>query len=146
MVGVVPQVEVWGFSKTLGTLGEAAMTAMSADHSKACILADVYHMHKGNSGFRGLKLLGKDSMKVLHINDYPANPTRETITDADRVYPGDGVAPLGRIFRDLDAIGFRGYLSIELFNRAYWKLDAATVLETALGKLRASVRAALSAR
>lgn len=143
-VGVVPQVEVWGFSKTLGTLGEAAMTAISADHPKACILADVYHMHKGGSGFHGLTLLGKDAIKVIHMNDYPANPTREKITDADRVYPGDGVAPLGQIFRALDAIGFRGYLSIELFNKAYWQEDAAKVLGTALGKLRAQVRAALT--
>ena len=86
-IGVVPQVEVWGFSKTLATLGEAAMVAISADHPNACILADVYHMYKGGSGFHGLKLLGKDAMKVIHMNDYPAKPEREKITDADRVYP-----------------------------------------------------------
>lgn len=143
-LGVVPQVEVWGFSKTLGTLGEAAMVAISADHPKACILADVYHMHKGGSGFHGLKLMNANALKVIHLNDYPANPPRDKITDADRVYPGDGVAPLSVIFRDLNAIGFRGFLSIELFNREYWQEDASKVLATALGKLRKQVRAALA--
>jgi sugar phosphate isomerase/epimerase len=142
--GIVPQVEVWGFSKTLQTLGEAAQVAIAADHPKACILADVYHLYKGGSGFHGLKLLSKDALHVIHLNDYPAQPPRDKITDADRVYPGAGVAPLGQIFRDLDAIGFRGMLSIELFNRAYYKEDALTVLQTALGKLRAAVRNALS--
>jgi hypothetical protein len=36
-------------------------------------------------------------------------------------------------------------LSIELFNRAYWSQDALTVLQTALGKLRAQVKSSLAA-
>jgi 2-keto-myo-inositol isomerase len=142
-VGVVPQVEVWGFSKTLGRLGEAAHVAIGADHPRACILADVYHLYKGGSGFHGIKLLGKDAIHVFHVNDYPEKPPRESITDADRVYPGDGVAPLKTLFQDLRAIGFQGMLSIELFNRAYWKQDAATVLKTAIEKLRTVLRASL---
>ena len=141
---VVPQVEVWGFSKCLGRLGEAAQVAISADHPKACILADVYHLYKGGSGFNGVPLLSKNAMHVFHLNDYPANPPRATINDADRVYPGDGIAPLGRLFRDLNAMGFRGMLSIELFNKAYYARDALTVLQTALGKLRAVVKASLA--
>jgi sugar phosphate isomerase/epimerase len=142
--GVVPQAEVWGFSKTLGTLAEAAHVAIAADNPKACILADVYHLYKGGSGFGGLRLLSGDSIHVFHMNDYPADPPRSTITDADRVYPGDGIAPLATLFRDLRAIGFRGMLSIELFNRAYWKEDASTVAETALRKLRAVVKKSLA--
>ena len=137
---VVPQVEVWGFSKTLGTLGEAAQVAIAADHPKACILADVYHLYKGGSGFHGLKLLGKNAFHVIHMNDYPADPPREKINDADRVYPGDGVAPLKEILADLRAIGFDGMLSIELFNRKYWEQDALTVLRTAIEKTRAVVK------
>ncbi len=138
--GVVPQVEVWGFSKTLGNLADAAQVAIAADHPDACVLADVYHLYKGGSGFHGVKLLSRHALHVIHLNDYPADPPRSKINDADRVYPGDGVAPLGQLFRDLNSIGFRGYLSIELFNRAYWNQDAATVLKTALGKLRTVVR------
>ena len=58
------------------------------------------------------------------MNDYPAKPPRSEITDAHRVYPGDGVAPLASMLRDLRRIGFRGVLSLELFNRDYWKQDA----------------------
>jgi 2-keto-myo-inositol isomerase len=141
--GVVPQAEVWGFSKTLTRLGEAALVAIESGHPKACILPDVYHLYKGGSDVTGLKLLNGDAIHVFHLNDYPAEPPREKITDADRVYPGDGVAPLTDVFRHLHAIGYKGVLSIELFNRGYWQQDALTVARTALQKARAAVQKSL---
>src|SRR5205814_967384 len=93
-MGVVPQVELWGFSKTLGRLGEAAFVAVEADHPKACVLTDVFHLYKGGSGHTSLKLLSPAALQVIHMNDYPADPPRALIRDASRVYPGDGVAPL----------------------------------------------------
>jgi sugar phosphate isomerase/epimerase len=108
------------------------------------VLADVYHLHKGGSGFGGVRLLSGAALQVFHMNDYPAKPPRGTITDAHRVYPGDGVAPLRQVLRDLRALGFRGVLSLELFNREYWKQDALTVARTGLEKMRAVVRASAS--
>jgi sugar phosphate isomerase/epimerase len=141
--GVVPQVEVWGFSRPLRLLGEAAMVAMECGHPQACILPDVYHLYKGGSRMTGLPLLSGSALHVFHFNDYPATPPRSTITDAQRIYPGDGVAPLRDILRDLRHIGFRGVLSLELFNREYWKQDALTVARTGLEKMRAVVRRSL---
>ncbi|MDB5351690.1 MAG: sugar phosphate isomerase/epimerase [Planctomycetota bacterium] len=142
-IGVVPQVEVWGFSKSLNRLGEVAMVAIESGSASACILADVYHLYRGGSDFAGVTLLNGNALKVLHMNDYPASPPRAEITDAQRVYPGDGVAPLGKLLRDLQSIGFRGYLSLEVFNRDYWKQDALTVARTGLEKMRTSVKAAM---
>ncbi|MBY0231126.1 MAG: sugar phosphate isomerase/epimerase [Gemmataceae bacterium] len=142
-MGVVPQVELWGFSKTLGRLGETALVAIESGHPQACILADVYHLYKGGSGFAGIPLLGKASMHVFHLNDYPDLP-RDKIGDAHRVYPGDGVAPLEKMLRDLRAGGFKGFLSLELFNREYWKQDAEKVARTGLEKMKAVVRKALA--
>ncbi len=140
-IGVTPQVEIWGFSRSLNRLGDAALIAIESSHPRACILADVYHLHKGGSGFGGLKLLSGTSMQVFHMNDYPAQPGRTEITDAHRVYPGDGVAPLVEMLRDLRRVGFRGVLSLELFNRDYWRQDALTVARTGLEKMRAVVAA-----
>jgi sugar phosphate isomerase/epimerase len=143
-MGVVPEVEVWGFSKTLGRLGEAALVAIETGHPRACILADVYHLYKGGSPIEGLSLLNGAALPVLHFNDYPADPPREKITDAQRVYPGDGVAPLKDLVRRLREIGFKGMLSLELFNRDYWKQDALTVARTGLEKMRAVVQSGLT--
>jgi 2-keto-myo-inositol isomerase len=142
-MGVVPQIEVWGFSKTLGKLSEAVAAAVETGHPKACVLADVYHLYKGGSGFHGIKLLGPLSMVCFHFNDYPATPPRAEITDAQRVFPGDGVAPLKDLLRDLVAIGYRGVLSLELFNRDYWQKDALVIARTGLDKMRAVVKSAL---
>jgi sugar phosphate isomerase/epimerase len=135
--GVVPQVEVWGFSKTLTRLGQAAMVAIESGHPQACVLPDVYHLYKGGSDFTGLKLLGANAVHVCHVNDYPAKPPRDVIADKDRVYPGDGVAPLVDILGTLHEIGFDGYLSVELFNHDYWRQDPHVVAKTALEKLKA---------
>jgi 2-keto-myo-inositol isomerase len=144
--GVVPQVEIWGFSRSISRVGEAVQVAMDSGHPKACVLADVYHLYKGGSDFGWVHLLGPGAFGVLHVNDYPATPPRAEITDAFRVYPGDGVAPLAGFLRDLHAIGFRGMLSLEVFNREYWRQDALTVARTGLEKLRAVVRTALATR
>jgi 2-keto-myo-inositol isomerase len=142
-MGITPQVEVWGFSKSLSRLGETLLVAIESQHPKACVLPDVYHLYKGASDFTGLRLISGSAIQVFHMNDYPTNPPRESIKDADRVYPGDGVAPLGDILRTLFSNGFRGVLSLELFNPEYWKQDALEVAKMGLEKMKESVAKAV---
>jgi sugar phosphate isomerase/epimerase len=137
--GVVPQVEVWGFSKVLTRLGQAAYVAIESGHPRACVLPDVYHLYKGGSDFNGLSLLNGPRIHVFHVNDYPDSPPRAAIKDSDRIYPGDGVAPLLEIFGILKKIGFDGFLSVELFNPNYWHQDPLLVARTALEKLKAVI-------
>ena len=143
-IGIVPQLEIWGTSKTLSRVSEAAFVTIEAADPDACSLLDAFHIYKGGSDFASLRLLNGAALHVLHINDYPAQPPRATITDAYRIYPGDGAAPLGLLFRTLAANGFRGYLSLELFNRGYWAENALKVARTGLEKTRAVVSKALA--
>ena len=85
-------------------------------------------------------------MHAFHVNDYPADPPQEEINDSHRVYPGDGVCPLKSILKTLHVTGFRGMLSLELFNRDYWQQPALTVAKTGLEKTRAAVQKALGHR
>jgi len=142
-IGVVPQIELWGASKNLHRLGEAMFVVIESGHSKACLLPDVFHIYKGGSDFTGLKQISPQAIQVFHLNDYPADPPREKITDRDRVYPGDGIAPLTQILRDLYDNGSRAVLSLELFNPAYWNQDPLTVAKTGLAKMKAAVNRAL---
>lgn len=142
-MGVVPQLEIWGSSSNLHRLGQAMFVVIESGHPKACLLPDVYHIYKGGSDFNGLKQLSAQAIGVFHLNDYPAEPPRETITDRDRVYPGDGIAPLTQILRDLRANGSRAALSLELFNPTYWQQDPLTVARTGLAKMKTVVTKAL---
>ena len=81
---------------------------------------------------------------MFHMNDYPAKPSREAISDKDRVYPGDGVAPLNQILHDLNDKNSPIVLSLELFNQEYWKQDALIVAKTGLKKMKESVKKALA--
>ncbi|GIW99214.1 MAG: xylose isomerase [Pirellulaceae bacterium] len=143
-VGVVPMLELWGFSVNLATLPEILYVAAAANDADACLLLDVYHLYKGGSDFQNIGLVPAAKMPCLHINDYPATPSRSEIRDQDRVYPGDGVAPLTHILQSLAQGGFRGVLSLELFNRSYWQQAPEQVARTGLEKMKRSVAAAFA--
>ncbi len=145
-IGVRPMVEVWGFSKTLSRLSEAALVAIASGRSDASILPDVYHLYKGGSDFTGLNYLNGASIPVFHLNDYPAEPPRDSIGDADRVFTGDGVAPLSDLIQTLGQIGFKGTFSLELFNREYWQRPVQDVVREGLTKMKAVVEQALPSR
>jgi len=141
--GCRAHLEFWGASKTLGRLETALEVIAAADHPYATVLPDAYHLYKGGSDFATVKKLTPQILLVFHLNDYPAQPTREAIGDGHRVYPGDGIAPTTALLRDLRDIGFQGTLSLELFNKEYQQAGVEAVLRTGLDKMRAAVRKAL---
>jgi 2-keto-myo-inositol isomerase len=142
-MGVKPQLELWGFSANLHLFGETLLVAAECGHPKVLILADVYHLFKGGSEINGLNLLSGNHIEVFHMNDYPANHTREKLNDSFRVMPGDGVAPMNDILRMLNNKNSPIVLSLELFNEDYWKKDAAETAKIGLEKMKMVVEKAL---
>jgi 2-keto-myo-inositol isomerase len=143
-MGITPILELWGPSKNLHRIGECMFVVIESGHPKAGLLGDVYHIYKGGSDFNGLKMVSAAAMPVLHMNDYPADPPRDKIADRDRVMPGDGIAPLPQILRDLHAKNGQTVLSLELFSQVYWDRDALEVAKTGLAKMKAAVEKALA--
>jgi sugar phosphate isomerase/epimerase len=143
-IGIVPELELWGFSKNLNRLGECVWVAMETGHPKACVLADIFHMYKGGSDYRGFHLLGPSTLQVLHLNDYPGEPPADKINDSYRIFPGDGVAPVTDILRFLHQTGGQKVLSLELFNRKYWEQDPLEVAKAGLAKMKATAEKALA--
>jgi sugar phosphate isomerase/epimerase len=135
--GVVPHLELWGFSQNLNRLSDVLYVAAESGHPSARLLLDVYHLYKGGSSLDSLHLIGKPAMEIFHVNDYPASMPAETITDADRVFPGDGVAPIRRILQAIRNPDRPIILSLEVFNKNYYAQDALKVTQTALAKMKA---------
>ena len=71
---VIPAVEVWGFQNNLYRLGQSVLVALEAQHPRACVLPDVYHLYKGGSGPSGVKHPGASLIGGFHPNDYPDIP------------------------------------------------------------------------
>ena len=140
--GVMPQLEFWGSSPVFYSLGQALMAAAAANDPDVKILPDVYHLFRGGSGFESLKIVNGAIIDVIHFNDYPASIPREEQKDKDRVYPGDGVAPLKQIVTSLAKMGGTKVLSLELFNPEYWKNDSLMIAKTGLEKMKKVVATA----
>ena len=134
-MGVRPLLEYWGHSVNLSRLEDALDVIKMLNRPDAAILADVYHTYRGGGSFGAYRRLSPALLPVLHVNDYPASPARERLVDADRVWPGDGIAPWREIFANLDAAGADPWLSIELFNPSYWKTTPADTLRTGRQKV-----------
>ncbi len=142
--GVMPHLEFWGSFPVLYTLGQALNIAAATNDPDVRILGDVYQFYRGGSGFHGLKLIQGRVIEIFHMNDYPGDVPREELTDADRIYFGDGAAPATQIISDLHEMGGVKVLSLELFNRAYWEQDALEVAETGLRKMKEIVNSVIS--
>ena len=65
---------------------------------------------------------------------------REALTDGDRVFPGDGVAPIQETLRAIKRTDKPIVLSLEVFNKGYYAQDALTVAKTAFAKMQAMVK------
>ncbi|MDQ3247723.1 MAG: hypothetical protein M3Q45_00815 [Chloroflexota bacterium] len=70
---------------------------------------------------------------AFHLDDVEAC-AKEAVTDALRLLPGLGVAPIGEVCARLKQIGYDGPCSIELFRPEYWAWDP--------GQLAVAARAA----
>ena len=138
-MGVRPLLEYWGHSVNLFRLEDALEVVRLTGRDDAAVLADVYHTYRGGGSFDTYRKLTAKRLPVLHVNDYPSYPCREQLKDPDRVWPGDGNAPWRKIFSDLAAVGADPWLSIELFNPAYWRTYPGKTLAEGYAKLGAVV-------
>ncbi len=126
-IGVEPYLEFWGRAQKLSRLSEALYIAMESGRPDVKILLDPFHMYTGGSDLNSLAYMNGRHIGIVHVNDYPATPGREQLTDRDRVFPGEGIAPAHELARLLERAGYHGYLSLELFIESYGEEDALDV-------------------
>ena len=134
--GVMPQLEFWGAFPSFFHLGQAMAVAAAADDKDAKILADVYHLFRGGSGFEGMKMLDGHAIDIFHMNDFPTEIPSTEQQDKDRVFPGVGGAPMKVLADTLKSKGKPIILSLELFNPTYYAMDAEYVVKTGLEKMK----------
>jgi 2-keto-myo-inositol isomerase len=140
-IGIEPYLEFWGRAHTLSRLSEALYVAMESGLPDAKLLLDPFHMYTGGSELASLAYLNGANIGIVHVNDYPAAPAREQITDAERVFPGAGVAPTHAFAAMLHRAGYHGYLSLELFVDTYPGQSALEVARRGLAAMRSAYTA-----
>jgi sugar phosphate isomerase/epimerase len=133
---VVPQLEMWGHSKCLNRVADVLFVAAEAGKPDAKLLLDVYHLYRGESSLDSLHVVGENSLDIFHVNDYTTNIKPADIKDADRIYVGDGEAPIEDIIRKLTPNNRPLVISLELFNKTYYAQDANLVAKTGFEKMK----------
>ena len=73
-----------------------------------------------SGSIESIKKLQEGQIAISHFNDSPEHPARKLQQDPDRIMPGDGIINLKRYCDLLREIGYRRWLSLELFNRQLW--------------------------
>jgi len=134
--GALPAMEFLGFVDQLNTIESALEVVESATHPAGTIVLDPFHIFRGGGSIEAIARLRAEQIAVAHFNDTPATPSRLDQHDADRVWPGDGHLDLRRYLALLRQIGYRGWLSLELFREDLWARDPLEVARTGLEKIR----------
>ena len=130
-------VEFLGFANcSINTLDQAARLIEEVNLPNVGLTIDTFHMYISNSPASGLGRLGGPKTFLVHVNDSEPGDLGK-LSDANRVFLGEGVIRL-KDFRDaLVSSSYDGYISLELLRPEYWEGDA----EEVAGKGREGLRA-----
>ena len=107
-----------GGQRFMGGPRDALEIAARCGRPNVGIMVDTFHYFKSQIPLHEIRAIPVEHLLIVHVNDAPDLP-RDRLTDADRVYCGEGAIPLVEEFRALKAMGYRGFLSVEIFNRDY---------------------------
>jgi 2-keto-myo-inositol isomerase len=104
------------------TLGQCWEIVDETARPNIGLVIDTCHFYAGGSELQSIEQVDPSKILIFHINDVEERP-KDSIQDAHRLLPGEGVIPLDDILVRLKRIGFNGLCSIELFRPEYWERD-----------------------
>lgn len=121
-------------------LGEAGNSVQTLDLGSKIVdlvgresvgnVIDTYHFYAGGSSWEALENLDPKKLFIFHINGAEDLP-KDQLNDSKRLYPGEGILPIGKMKETFDRIGYDGPASVEIFRPEYWEQDPYEVARTA---------------
>jgi len=138
-VGIRPAMEFLGFVGQVNSIQAAREIMERSGDPTATIVIDWFHMVRGDGRdtmLEDLRALRGEQIAIVHLDDVPYTKLFGQMTDADRVYPGDGEIPIDELFGALAETGYAGPVSLELFNAQLWAKDPYEVAKTGFEKSR----------
>jgi sugar phosphate isomerase/epimerase len=136
--GVTLALEFRGADTFCACLETALLLVEGCGEPNVGVCLDAFHYYKGPSKPEDLDRLTAANLAHVQLCDVAGVP-RELMTDADRVFPGEGDFRLGPIVDTLRRIGYAGWVSLELMNPAVWPSKPSQVAELGLTALRRTV-------
>jgi sugar phosphate isomerase/epimerase len=100
------------------------------------VALDVYHVWWDPELSGEIARCGRERMLAYHVCDWLV-PTRDLLLD--RGMMGDGVIDLRRIRGEVEALGFAGFVEVEIFSSDWWSRPMDEVIETCIARHRTVV-------
>lgn len=123
----------------INNLETAVSFVESVERPNVGLCLDAFHFSVGSSKTEDLRYLTPQNLFHVQFCDVADRP-RELAADSDRILPGEGDFPLTAIIERLTAIGYSGYVSLELLNPLFWGISPRQVGEIGLTALRVALR------
>lgn len=133
--GVRPTFEYISFFGSVYSLEQAWQVVQAVNEPDATLILDAFHTWNSESRRETLESLPVERISHYHIDDADPNKPARAQTDQDRVMPGDGPIDLRGELQILAQKGYKGFVSLELFNRDWWQRDPNEVLRVGRERL-----------
>ncbi len=114
----------FNWSPLVKSLRTAAEIARRSEEPNIGVLFDPAHYHCTPTKPDQLNPENVAVIHHVHVDDMDDKPGELSNCNSDRVLPGEGILDLKRLFGAIERHGYRGYFSIEMFDRKLWKLPA----------------------
>ena len=133
--GVTLALEFQGANTFCACLDTAVTLVEQCGEPNVGVCLDAFHYYKGPSKPEDLRRLTNANLAHVQLCDVPGVP-RELMTDADRVFPGEGDFDLTPIVTRLREIGYAKAVSLELLNPTLWDMKPTQVVELGITALK----------
>lgn len=137
-LGINIAYEALSWGRVVNEFPKAWEIVSEADYPNLGLALDSYHVFAANTPLDEIDYLQPDRIFLVQLSDFMWQETRtmeERVATARtmRVFPGEGVhsEQLAQMVLKLDALGYRGDYSFEVFNEDYLNLPLPAVAERA---------------
>ena len=117
----------FNWSPVVRSLRSAVAVTRAAGHDRVGWLFDPAHYHCTPTKPEDITPEAVASLLHVHVDNMAAKPGEHSHCNDDRVLPGEagGVLDLAALMQRIEAAGYDGYYSLEMFDKRLWAMDAA---------------------
>lgn len=138
--------EFMGSAPQVKDLATAERMVTAAGRTNGGVLIDTFLFYEGASEIEDVRKVPVAHVFNVQLADAKPLPRERLNMLEDRLFPGEGVAPVRQIISILSERGYAGWWTVELFNPDYAAMDPLTVARRSYETALASFASAAQSR
>ena len=107
------------------------------DRENVGLVLDSFHIFMAGSRLEDLKPIPPHRIFLVHLVDAPAMALDVLqISRHHRLFPGEGVLPIRDLVQRVQAKGYTGFYSLEIFNDEYWQRERVALARAGMASIQ----------